>query len=251
MFSTDSTEQMPELFATSSRRPRYANLRALFVPLARLAYLSAGTWMIFAIDQWTTDLAVPLLACFLPTILHLTLSLPHSRPLVANRPYLLRWIYGLPLLGLLAYILLWSVAPVMGAREGNNMGFMLAKMFEELPLDSRNNIALAGFTVAAILLSYSGWNWKRRGWREAFLRRPASTIVTLLVAPVGTAVAITQACSLLNLPSPILNAGAFAVEATLYTQFIAARSTTLVLFPIAACVILLRGFGGPKWLSQS
>lgn len=201
--------------------------------------------MIFAIDKWSPELAVPLLACFLPTILHLTLSLPHSRPLVESRPYLLRWIYGLPILGLLAYILLWSVAPMMGGSEGNNMGFLLAKMFRELPLDSKNGIALTGFSAAVMLLSYSGWSWKRRGWREAFLRRPNTTIATLLVAPVGAAVAIAQACSLLNLPDLILNAGAFAIEATLYTQFIAARSTTLVLFPIAAWVILLRGFRGP------
>ncbi len=238
-------------FAKPSDGPRYANLRALWVPVARLAYLGAGTWLIFALGQWSPQFAVPLLACFLPTILHLTLALPHARPLIQSRPYLLRWIYGLPLLGLSAYILLWSVAPVMGAGWGNNMGFLLADMFRDLPFESRNAIAFAGFTAAAVLLSYCGWNWKTHGWRGAFLLRPAATISTLLVAPVGAAIAIAQACSLLQLPDPILNAGAFAVEATLYTQFIAARSTTLILFPIAACVILVRGFGQPKWQGQS
>lgn len=235
----------------SSSRSRYASLLALWVPLARLVYLGLGTWLIFALEKWSPQFAVPLLACFLPTILHLTLALPHARPLIQSRPYLLRWIYGLPLLGLSAYILLWSVAPVMGARWGNNMGFLLADMFKDLPLESRNAIAFAGFTAAAVLLSYCGWNWKTRGWRDAFLLRPTTTISTLLLAPVGAALAIAQACSLLHLPDLVLNAGAFAVEATLYTQFIAARSTTLVLFPIAAFVILVRGFGHPKWQSQS
>jgi hypothetical protein len=48
-----------------------------------------------------------------------------------------------------------------------------------------------------------------------------------------------------------LDIGAFAVHATLYAQFIAARSTTLVLFPIAACFVLLRGHGGFRLQDQS
>ena len=227
--------------ADPSVRRRFATFRALLVPLARLAYLTAGIWMIFAMERWSPGFTVPLLACFLPAILHLTLALPHARPLTERHPYLLRWIYGLPVLGILAYIALWSVAPVMGGTDGTNLGFLLAEQFKVLPLESRNAIALSGFSAAAVLLGISAWSWKTRGWREAFLRRPTWTMLTLLAAPLGLAPAIVQGCSLLSLPDPFLNAGAFAVHATLYTQFIAARSTTLILFPIAACVVLLRG----------
>ena len=86
-----------------------------WAPLVRLLYLAAGVWMIIETGHWSLSLAVPLLLCFLPALLHLTLSLPRWQPLIAERPYVLRWIYGLPVLAVLAWLSAWTIPPVMGA----------------------------------------------------------------------------------------------------------------------------------------
>lgn len=224
------------------------------MPLARLAYLGLGTWMIVAMERWSPRLTIPLLACFLPTILHLALALPRSRPVTERHPYLLRWIYGVPVVGIVAWILVWAIAPVMGMNDGNNLGFLLAKMFRELDAGSRNQIALGGFTLGTMLLGRAAWSWKTRGWRAAFVQRPGPTMATLLLAPVALGVAIVQCCSVLSLPEGVLGGAAFFVHTTLYTQFVAARSLTLILFPLATLALVLRGYGGlesegwPAWL---
>ena len=68
--------QMPS--ATSTRLIPWAPFRLL--------YLAAGAWMITETGRWSPSLAVPLLLCFLPAVLHLALSLPRWRPLIAERP---------------------------------------------------------------------------------------------------------------------------------------------------------------------
>ena len=116
-----------------------------WAPLVRLLYLAAGVWMIIETGRWSLSLVVPLLLCFLPALLHLTLSLPRSRPLIAERPYVLRWIYGLPVLALLAWVSAWTIPPVMGARQGNNMGFLLADLYRQLPDERQDSIAFLGW----------------------------------------------------------------------------------------------------------
>jgi len=212
--------------------------------VARLAYLGLGTWMIMAMGRWSPQLIVPLLACFLPTILHLVLALPRLRPIAKGHPYLLRWIYGVPMVGIVAWILVWSVGPVMGGTEGNNAGFLLAEMFRQLDEVSRNEIALGGMALATALLGRAAWTWRSYGWRKAVIRRPGLTMGTLLIAPVGLGIAMVQCCSALALPEGVLSGVAFFVRTTLYTQFVAARSVTLVLFPIAALGLVLHGYGG-------
>jgi len=233
-------------FALPSRflNGRFGSFLKVSMPLARLAYLVVGTWMIVAMGRWSPRLTVPLLACFLPTILHLVLALPRSRAITERHPYLLRWIYGVPAVGIVAWILVYSVAPVMGSSAGNNMGFHLARMFYDLDAGSRNQIAFGGFALATALLGYAAWSWNARGWRAAFVRKPGLTMATLLVSPVGLGVAIAHCCSVLSLPEGVLDGAAFLVDATLYTQFIAARSLTLGLFPIATLALLLRAYGG-------
>jgi hypothetical protein len=231
-------------FPTRFLNGRFGAFLKVSMPLGRLAYLGMGTWMIIAMGRWSPGLTVPLLACFLPTILHLALALPRSRAITERHPYLLRWIYGVPAVGVVAWILVYSVAPVMGGTDGNNLGFHLARMFHDLDAGSRNQIALGGFALAVALLGRATWSWKTRGWREAFVRRPGLTMATLLVAPVALGVAIAQCCSVLSLPEGVLDGAAFFVHATLYTEFVAARSLTLGLFPIATLALLLRAYGG-------
>ena len=204
-------------FPTRFLNGRFGAFLKVSMPLGRLAYLGMGTWMIIAMGRWSPGLTVPLLACFLPTILHLALALPRSRAITERHPYLLRWIYGVPAVGIVAWILVYSVAPVMGGTDGNNLGFHLARMFHDLDAGSRNQIALGGFALAVALLGRATWSWKTRGWREAFVRRPGLTMATLLVAPVALGVAIAQCCSVLSLPEGVLDgAGVLCARDALY-----------------------------------
>ena len=218
--------QMPA--ATSTRLIPWA-------PLVRLLYLAAGVWMIIETGHWSLSLAVPLLLCFLPALLHLALSLPRWQPLIAERPYVLRWIYGLPVLAVLAWLSAWTIPPVMGASDGNNMGFLLARLYHETPAGGRNAIALLGLGMAAILLT--GY-WSKAlavGWRQAAVAHPGSTMLTLLGAPLCGAVAIGQGFTVLGLPEAALDTAAIAVHTAtiLYGQFVLARVTVLVVFPVA------------------
>ena len=222
-----------------------------WAPLVRLLYLAAGVWMIVETGRWSLSLAVPLLLCFLPALLHLALSLPRWRPLIAERPYVLRWIYGLPVLAVLAWVSAWTIPPVMGASDGNNMGFLLARLYHQTPVGGQNAIALLGLGVAVILLT---WYWSKalaEGWKQAALAHPSSTMLTLLCAPLCGAVAIAQGFTLLGLPETALDTAATAVHTVLYTQFVLARVTVLVVFPVAIAGLLASRDGLPSWVWPS
>ncbi len=239
---------MPTATMPTSAGPTSAGTRLIpWAPLVRLLYLAAGVWMITETGRWSLSLAVPLLLCFLPAVLHLALSLPRWRPLIAERPYVLRWIYGLPVLAVLAWVSAWTIPPLMGANSGNNMGFLLARRYHQISVSGQNAIALLGLGVAAVLLT---WYWSKAlavGWRQAAVAHPGSTMLTLLCAPLCAAVAISQGFTLLGLPEAALDTAATAVHTVLYAQFVLARVTVLVLFPVAITGLLARRDGLPNW----
>jgi hypothetical protein len=216
-----------------------------------LAYLVLGVWGIIYTGKWSPSHVLPLLACFLPTLLHLALTLPRSGSLTAKHPYLLRWIYGLPILALVASLEFWSIAPLMGADFGNNMGFLLARKFHSQPGDMQTLIALPCFAAAVALLTGCALSVLTLGWKKAIVRRPAWTIMTLLFAPGCAAIAIVRGGSMFSLSQPVLDAAAFMVHAVLYSQFLAARSAVLIIFPIATCMLLLRSYRPLKWRGEA
>ncbi len=218
-----------------------------WAPLVRLLYLAAGVWMIIETGRWSLSLVVPLLLCFLPALLHLTLSLPRSRPLIAKRPYVLRWIYGLPVLALLAWVSAWTIPPVMGAREGNNMGFLLANLYRQLPDERQDSIAFLGLGLAVMPLAWYWFQARVVGWRQVALTHPGWTMLTLLCVPLFGAVAIAQGFAALRLPEAVLVGAATAVHTFLYSQFVLARLTVLVVFPVAITGLLARRDGLPRW----
>ena len=224
--------------------PKY---RIPWAPLVRLLYLAAGVWMIIETGRWSPSLVVPLLLCFLPTLLHLALSLPQSRPLIAERPYVLRWIYGLPVLALLAWVSAWTIPPVMGAKEGNNMGFLLVRLYRQLPDERQDGIAFLGLGLAVMLLAWYWFQARIVGWRQAALTHPGWTMLTLLCVPLCGAVAIAQGFAALGLPEPALVGAAAAVHTFLYSQFVLARLTVLVVFPVAITGLLARRDGLARW----
>ena len=219
-----------------------------WAPLVRLLYLTAGVWMIVETGSWSLSLALPLLLCFLPALLHLALSLPRSRPLIAEHPYVLRWIYGLPVLALLAWVAAWTILPVMGASEGNNMGFLLARLYRQLPDQRQDGIAFLGLGVVAMLLA---WYWSQArivGWRQAALTHPSWTMLTLLCVPLCGAVAIAQGFTALGLPDVAVQGAAATLHTFLYSQFVLARLTVLVIFPVAITALFLGSDRLPSWL---
>ena len=202
--------------------------------------------MMIETGRLSSPLAVPLALCFLPALLHLALTLPHSRPLLENRPYLLRWIYGLPILALLAWVASYTVIPILGVPEGNNMGFLLARLYGELPAARQNGIALLGLTVAVLLPARYFLKARAVGWRQALAARPGWTILTLLGAPICAAVVVAQGRIVLGLSQDLLDGAALVIHAVLYSQFVLARVTVLALFPIAIGLLVLRNHRAAK-----
>ena len=67
---------------------------AAWTPVLRLWALAAGVFLMITTDRWSESLAVPVLLCSLPLVLHTALLLPRAWPFALRHPYVIGWIYG-------------------------------------------------------------------------------------------------------------------------------------------------------------
>jgi hypothetical protein len=192
-------------------------------------------------DLWSDTLAFAVLVCTLPIVLHMALVLPKPQPLTKKHPYIIGWIYGISVLGPVAWVLTWVLAPLMGRTFGMNVGFLLRDGFNGASEVFRAVMALLCLAIALTIVMRSFLAIRRQGWACAVVRRPQRTIAALLVVPACSAFVIAGGCSLLRAPEIVLQASAFAIHTVLYSEVLAARSVTVLGFPAAICFSLWRG----------
>jgi len=173
--------------------------------------------------------------------LHLALVLPRPRAITHEHPYIFGWIYGISALAPVAWLLTWSLAPIMGGQVGMNVGFLLKKHFLGISEEAQAGIALlclAGMLTTAAKV-YRGI--RLRGWRASILGHPYRTLGSAVLLPACGALAIAASCSLLEAPETVLHAAGLSVHTVLYSEVVAARSVVLLGFPVAICLSLFRG----------
>ncbi|HEU4520985.1 MAG TPA: PDZ domain-containing protein, partial [Thermoanaerobaculia bacterium] len=157
---------------------------------------------------------------FIPLTLHLSLVFPKDRPVLVNRPYILGWVYGVPIAAVV--LMLVSVATMIalsGARGPE------AKM-----AGSVVRWTIAGFALASLALAFLVVR-RARGERvaTAFIRRPAVSIIVTLGILLG------------------LVTVAVAMRWKMFAAVLSGFTTVLpflavALFPIFACIALYRSY---------
>ncbi|HXG58443.1 MAG TPA: SpoIIE family protein phosphatase [Thermoanaerobaculia bacterium] len=112
----------------------------------------------------------------LPLALHLALIFPRERPVVLRRPYVIRWVWAIPLLG--AFLII----PF----------FALPAIAQSVPGDAAMAGIKAWFTALFVVLMLTGLGalihiarkGRTEGWRQAFLLRPFLAMFVILAIPV-------------------------------------------------------------------
>jgi hypothetical protein len=211
-----------------------------WTPVLRLWALAAGVFLAIATGRWSQSLALPVLLCSLPLVLHTALLLPRARPFALRHPYAIGWIYGVPAMAPAAWFLTWLLAPIMGGKVGMNVGFLLGHQFHASSEEARAAIALVCFAAALAIAARWALAVRAHGWRTSVVGQPWRTVAMLLVLPTCSAIAIAGGCSLLQVPEVVLQAAAAIVHTVLYSEVLAARGVVAFGFPVAICVALFR-----------
>jgi hypothetical protein len=214
-----------------------------WMPILRLSALAAGVFLMIMMDRWPESLARPVLLCSLPLLLHTALLLPRARPFAAKHPYAIGWVYGVSAMAPAAWLLTWSVAPIMGGKVGMNLGFLLRHQFQGASEEARAAMALLCFAAALTIVLHWALGIRAYGWKTSVVGRPRRTVAMLLALPACSAIAIAGGCSLLQAPEAVLEAAAATVHAVLYSEVLAARGVVVFGFPVAICFALFRRQG--------
>jgi hypothetical protein len=189
-----------------------SNARGILTePNANLFVISAAAAMTFA---------------FVPLTLHLALVFPKDRPILRNRPYILGWVYGIPVAAVVTMFTLILTVTVLGANKGAQ-----AKSIATAIGWLMGASAIIALLVALVVARRS----RGERLRSMFVRRPAISIIVvigLLLGLVSIAAALKWG----------IVAGVLSGLTTLL-PFIA-----VALFPIFSCVALYRSYkeAGPE-----
>jgi hypothetical protein len=211
-----------------------------WTPVLRLWALAAGVFLMITMGRWSESFAQPVLLGSLPLVLHTALLLPRALPFAEKHPYAIGWIYGVSAMAPVAWLLTWSLAPIMGGKQGMNVGFLLRRQFHGTSEEARAAMALVCFAAALAIVRKWALGIRAHGWRVSVVGRPWRTVAMLLALPACSAIAITGGCSLLQAPEAVLEAAAATVHAVLYSEVLAARGVVAFGFPVAICFALFR-----------
>ena len=161
---------------------------------------------------------------FVPIALHLALVFPRERPVIQKSPYVLRWVYGLPIVAALVFALLALAQSVLAAKASASDRIDLA-----LNIGS-GALALIGMSVAWWVVRKG----RGEGWR-AFWNRPIASLFAMAGVLLG-ATRITGA----------LGWKYVAVGIAIFTAL--APVLVVAAFPILTCIALYRSYreAGPE-----
>lgn len=227
----------------------HKSLKFPWVALMKVSYLSSVALGIFRLRTWSPDLLIPVLTAVLPALLHLALVLPKPHPVLARSPYLLRWVYGLPLVSLAAPWLVHAVAPILGGHYGYEFGFHVHAYLKTAPAGPRLAALVVAVGLLHVLIEHIAQSVRADGWRRGIIECPLATIGAVLLGSVCSGVALAALYPVLKLSPLWLHSASQLLQAFLASAGWAASWTVLVLFPAAIFVSLLRGDRGLRWQS--
>lgn len=160
---------------------------------------------------------------FLPLTLHLALIFPHDRPIVRKRPYILGWVYGLPIVTALLTVGFAGLVMVSKLdRPGNASSIKGLELVIEIVTGT-----LA--TAAAIIGLRLARKGRDEGTLAAFVSRPVQSII----AVIGSLSALAWAFVALRWKIAVLIIGLLMALG----PFVAVLS-----YPVLTCIALYRSY---------
>ena len=220
-----------------------AKLRSIpWVPLTRLFYLTCLGYGALRVSGISIEGLAAILIPLCPVLLHLLLVAPRRHGIASAHPYILGWVYGLPVMAVAIPCLLSGFSPTMGGHFGWAVGFFAHEAFLAAPAAAQGAMALACFALAYIPLAQFARALSAEGWRAAG-SRPLTTLFVIVCVPLSMGVGMTFLSAALDLPNIIPSLARLASESILQAASLSANFIAVVVFPFAA---LWLGFHGAK-----
>ena len=186
----------------------------------------------------------------LPVLLHLSLVVPQRRPVTLDRPYIFRWIYGLPVAAILVPALLRIFEPAMGGHVGYSFAFTLHRVFEESSVVAQLAMAAGCFWMAALPAIQFSRTIRQEGW-EGLFSRPITTLFAVVCPPISVGLGLCFLAFAISLPAAFPSAARAVSLGMVQGAGVLATYGILAVFPFAICVSLFRSCRSLVWQTSS
>lgn len=224
--------------------PKFRSLP--WAPLARFCYLAAGAYGVVRVETWSPALLLAALVPLLPVLLHLSLVVPQRRPLILDRPYIFRWIYGVPVMAIMVPAVLLTFKPAMGGHFGYLFAFILHGVFLESSVVAQFAMAASCFWLAAVPAIQFFQAIRKDGWERLF-SQPITALFAILCVPIAAGLGVCFLSLALSLPAAVPQTARAISLGIVQGAGYLATSAILVIFPIAICISLFRGWRSLVW----
>lgn len=119
-------------------------------------------------------------SAFLPLTLHLSLVFPKDRPVVLRHPYVIRWVYAVPLVAVAIGLFFAGVAIAVQQAEASGGARAIGRSFSL----GGGALALAGMLLA-LRVAYRA---RQEGVRRAFITRPLQSLFVFFAVCCGAGI---------------------------------------------------------------
>ena len=225
--SSSTTKGYPRMFCP-------AKFRSIpWVPITRLFYLTCLGYGALRVSGISIGGLAAILIPLCPVLLHLSLVTPRRHGIASAHPYILGWVYGLPVMAVAIPCLLLGFSPAMGGHFGWAVGFFAYESFLAAPAAAQAAMALACFALAYIPVAQFARALRADGWSVAG-SRPLTTLFVIVCVPLSMGVGVTFLSAALDLPSVVPSLARLASESILRAASWSANFIAVVFFPFAA-----------------
>ena len=204
-----------------------------WVPVTRFFYLTCLGYGALRASDISLEVLAAMLIPLCPVLLHLALVAPRRHEIASAHPYILGWVYGLPVMAVAIPGLLLGFSPAMGGHFGWAVGFFAYDSFLAAPAAAQAAMALACFALAYIPVAQFTRALRAGGWK-AVGSRPLTTLFVIVCVPLSMGLGMTFFSAALDLPGVIPSLTRLASESTLRAASLSANFIAVVIFPFAA-----------------
>jgi hypothetical protein len=218
----------------------------LWLPVFRLLLLTASPVLLLHWGVWSETMSARVLPASFPALLHLALAFPGRPPLASRHPYLLGWVYCVPLLTTTAWLTARIMAPFLGNHTACNLGILLVERFHSAPPAVQFTLGMLSLLAVAGLARWTGWAIREKGWRQGVWQRPIQTTAMLVAVPPCGALSLAAGCCFWELPAALRDFTAWGFDTLLYSEMYTAIALLWVVFPAGILLALLQATV-PSW----
>lgn len=186
----------------------------------------------------------------LPVLLHLSLVLPQRRPVTFDRPYIFRWVYGMPVMAIVVPAVLLTFEPAMGGHVGYSFAFTLHGVFLESSAVAQFAMAAGCFWLAALPTIQFSRTIRQEGW-EGLFSRPITALFAIVCVPISAGLGMFFLAVALSLPAAVAHAARAISLGIVQRGGYLATYEILTFFPLAICVALFRSCRSLVWQPSS